>query len=258
MSSIEFLLVKTFGSIVSPPGVNVVLALSALALLSSARRLGALVMFVAVGSLYAFSTGVVASALAGTLYDHPLLSPETDLSGAGAIVAPGGGGQRIDYEGFPTAGGSTLERVRYAADLHRRTGLPLLVTGGSPGPGAAPVAELMVRSLENDFGIAVRFVESRSRNTFENAAYSAVLLAEAGITRIVLVTHASHMSRAMRAFESQGLEVAPAPLRRSPVPLDVRAFLPRASALLVSASVLHEWAGLLWYRVRYGGGRAAP
>lgn len=257
MSSIEFLLVKAFGSIVLPPGVNVVLALSALALLSSVRRLGVLVTFVAVGSLYAFSTWVVAGALAGTLYDHPLLSPATDLSGAGVIAVPGGGGQRIDYEGFPTAGGSTLERVRYAADLHRRTGLPLLVTGGSPGPGILPVAELMVRSLENDFGIGVRFVESRSRNTSENAACSAVLLAEAGITRIVLVTHAHHMSRAVDAFESRGLEVIPAPIKGSPVRPGIRAFLPRASALHTSASVLHEWVGLLWYRVRYGGGRTA-
>lgn len=250
MSSIEFLLVKAFGSIVLPPGINVVLALSALALLSSARRLGALVMLVAVGSLYAFSTWVVAGALVGTLYDHPLLSPETDLSGAGAIAALGGGGHQIDYEGFSTAGGSTLERVRYAADLHRRTGLPLLVTGW-------PVAVLMVRSFENDFGIGVRFVESRSRNTSENAAYSAALLAEAGITRIVLVTHAHHMSRAVDAFESRGLEVIPAPIRRRPVRPSLYAFLPRASALWTSASALHEWVGLLWYRVRYGGGRTA-
>lgn len=257
MSSIEFLLVKALGSIVLPPGVNVVLALLALALLPSARRLGALVMFVAVGSLYAFSTWVAASALAGSLYDHPLLSPGTDLSGVGVIAVPGGGGQLLDYEGFATASGSTLERVRYAADLHRRTGLPLLVTGGSPGPGIPPVAELMVHSLENDFGIGARFVESRSRNTSENAAYSAVLLAEVGITRIVLVTHALHMPRAVGAFESRGLEVVPAPLKRSPVRLDIRAFLPSAAALYASASVLHEWVGRLWYRVRYGRPRAA-
>lgn len=42
----------------------------ALAPLSCARCLGALVMFAAAGSLCAFGTWAAASALAGSLYDH--------------------------------------------------------------------------------------------------------------------------------------------------------------------------------------------
>ena len=251
MSLIEYLLVKALGSILVPPGLNIVLALLALALLRFARRGGALVMFAAAGSLYVLSTGVGAGALERSLYEYPALSPEIDLSGAGAIAVLGGGGARLDYEGSASAGGSTLERLHHAASLHRRTGLPLLVAGGRAAPGRPSAARLMVRSLENDFGLGARFVESRSRTTAENAAHSAGLLAEAGITRIVLVTHGTHMSRAVDAFERQGIEVVPAPVVGLPLRLGVTSFLPRANALATSASALHEYVGRLWYRVRY-------
>ena len=98
------------------------------------------------------------------------------------VLAGGSYRNPLDYEGFDTAGGGSLERLRYAVSLHRRTGLPLLATGGVTVPATPAEAELMARSLKNDFGVGARFVESRSRNTAENAAHSAALLAEAGIT----------------------------------------------------------------------------
>lgn len=253
MDVAEFLLTKAFGSIVVPPGANIVLALLALVLLPFARRLAALVVLVAAGSLYAFSTGVVAGALVRSLHEHPALPAGAELSTAEVIVVLGGGGhpRLLDHEGLETAGGSTLERLRYAASLHRRTGLPLLVTGGSPVSGIPPLAERMARSLKTDFGIDVRFVESRSRNTAENATRSAALLAEAGIAGIVLVTHATHMFRAAGAFESQGLKVVPAPIVAGAAPVGITAFLPRAGALAASVSALHEYIGRLWYQMRY-------
>lgn len=251
MSSFEFALVKTLGALVLPPAANFIVALLALALLPFARRLAVIVLSVSAGSLYVFSTGVGSTALARSLPAYPALSQEADLSTAGAIVVLSGGGHVLDPEGARTASGSNLSRLRHAAFLHRRTGLPLLVAGG----GATPEAELMVRSLENDFGLSARFVERRSRNTAENAAYGAELLAEAGITHIVLVTSRIHMSRAVEAFQRQGLEVTPAPLLlaadRGPFPLHVTAFLPHAHSLMFSARCLHEHIGRLWYRMRY-------
>lgn len=258
MSSFEFALVKAFGSLVLPPGANFVVALLALALLPFARRLAVVVLSVSAGSLYVFSTGIGSAALARSLPAYTVLSQEADLSTAGAIVVLSGGGHMLDPEGVQIASASNFSRLRYAAFLHRRTGLPLLVSGG----GAIPEAELMVRSLENDFGLGARFVERRSRNTAENAAYSAELLAEAGITRIVLVTNGIHMPRAVEAFQRQGLEVTPAPLSsataRHPLPLHLTAFLPHAGRLTFSARCLHEHVGRLWYRMRYRGAGRRP
>ncbi len=252
-SSGEFILVKILKSIVVPPGCNTIVALAGLLLLPFAPRLAAGLALFALGSLYAFSTAIMADALERGLYEHPTLSSRIELSTAEVIIVLGGGGYHapLDYEGVETVGGATLERLRYAASLHRLTGLPLLVTGAGTVPGMPPEAKLMARSLKNDFGIDVRFVESRSRNTAENAANSAALLAKAGITHIVLMTHATHMSRAVDAFERRGLSVLPAPIVTGDVPFSIAAFLPRADALASSAAAFNEYVGRLWYRIRY-------
>ena len=255
MSAAEFFFSEVLGSLVVPPGGCIVLALLGLLLLPFARRFAVFAVTVSAGSLYAFSTWVVADSLSGGLHMYPALPPGAELPEVGAIVVPGGSSYRLplDYEGPNLVGEQTLERLLYAAYLHRRTGLPLLVTGGLPVPGTLPVAQAMARSLKDDFGIGVRFVESRSRNTAENAARSAVLLAEAGITGIVLVTHALHMPRAVEAFKRQGLKVVPAPLVK-PDPLfgtGAGGFLPRASALRASAAAIHEYLGRLGYRLRF-------
>ena len=251
MSSLEFTFVKTLGSLVVPPGANFVVALLALALLPFARRPAVIVLFVAVGSLYLFSTGVVAGALARSV-QYQATSPGVDPSSAGAIVVLGAGSRVLDHQGVPTVGATTLVRLRRAVSLHRRLGLPLLVTGGRQGPGDSSEAELMVYSLENDFGVDARFVESRALNTAENAAYSAALLAEAGITHIVLVTRGTHMSRAVEAFRRQGIEVVPASVTSGAADgVHWTEFLPRATSLGLSARAIYEHVGRLWYWLRY-------
>ena len=104
----------------------------------------------------------------------------------------------------------TLERVRYGARVARLTGLPVLVSGGSPWGGESE-AKLMREALEREFAISVRWAEDRSRNTHENALRSAEILRVAGIHRVVLVGHAFDMPRATAEFADQGIEIIKAP-----------------------------------------------
>jgi uncharacterized SAM-binding protein YcdF (DUF218 family) len=104
----------------------------------------------------------------------------------------------------------TLERVRYGARVARLTGLPVLVSGGSVLEGE-PEAKLMADALEREFGVPVRWIESRSRTTHENAVLSADTLKRERIDRIVLVTHVFDTRRAIAEFETQGLSVVAAP-----------------------------------------------
>ena len=69
----------------------------------------------------------------------------------------------------------------------------------------------MQASLSRDFGVTARWIESRSRDTFQNAQYSAPLLRAQGVTRILLVTDALHEHRAAAEFAAAGLAVRPAP-----------------------------------------------
>ena len=73
------------------------------------------------------------------------------------------------------------------------------------------------------------------------------------IESIVLVTHAYHMARSMRAFEATGLRVVPAPhdWRSGPPGLPYpRDFVPSAQAAQGTWLALHELLGGLWYRLR--------
>lgn len=148
----------------------------------------------------------------------------------------------------------TLERMRRGADLHRRTGLPLLVTGGRLSHRSAePVAELMRAGYAEEFGITVRWVEPASRDTRENATFSAAVLREAGIARVFVVSHAWHLPRALAAFERSGVTPLPAPVRLGPVPDGSFAdWVPTPRSGLDSWYFLREWAGILVYRLRDG------
>ncbi|NKC31740.1 YdcF family protein [Falsiroseomonas selenitidurans] len=150
----------------------------------------------------------------------------------------------------PQPGPLTLDRLRAGAALARESGLPVLLTGGLLPPATTSLAAMMARSLRDDFRLAPRWLEEASRNTWENAALSAPLLHEAGIARVLVVTHAWHMRRALLAFRRAGLDPIAAPVRPSPWPdWTLGAFVPRASGWRDSYFALHEWLGLAYYRL---------
>nr|WP_294553476.1 YdcF family protein [uncultured Rhodopila sp.] len=149
------------------------------------------------------------------------------------------------------AGLLTLERLRTAAALQRKTGLPVLVTGGITESDAAAVGVVMQHTLQNDFNVPVRWVEARSLDTRENALFSADILRAEGIASVYVVTNAWHMRRALVAFEATGLTITAAPtIPEGMAQPDFEGFLPHTSAWQTAYLALHEWIGLIWYRLR--------
>jgi uncharacterized SAM-binding protein YcdF (DUF218 family) len=109
----------------------------------------------------------------------------------------------------------------------------------------------MKQVLEQEFGIPVRWAEGSSNNTLENARLSQQVLQQAGISRIYLVTHAWHMPRAVRSFQSAGLEVIPTPTAYTTrYRTDLLAFVPNAEALGDSRIFMHELVGMFWYQLK--------
>ena len=152
-----------------------------------------------------------------------------------------------EYRGSDTITDSELERLRYTARLHRITGKPILVTGGKLS-NTVPEAIFMKEALEQDFQVPVRWTEEESHDTMENALLSYFVLQPQGVTRIYLVTHASHMVRSKMAFERAGFQVIPAPIhfatRCQWTPLE---FIPSSGAFFASAEAVYEGIGLVWY-----------
>ena len=232
--------------ILLPPVNLAVIALVAL-LLAGKTRVGRIVAVLSCVGLVALSLPVTGLTLLASLDSGPSRSSTPPT----AIVILGGDVKKVNEANGVVIGPWSLERVRAGAALHRSTGLPLLVTGGVVDWTATPIGTLMASSLINDFGVPVRWTESTSFDTWENAEQSAPLLAQDGVRSVFIVTHAWHMRRALLAFRRVGLEATPAPVYPDRWP-DVAPseFVPRVSAWTQSYLGLHEWLGLLYYTVR--------
>lgn len=239
-----------------PPAFNILLAAVGLMAWRSWRRLGATLVVLSLASLYLLSLGSVSRVLLSSLEHYPALDLRA-LEGrdVGAIVVLGAGRRSAAPEfGGDTVNDLALERLRYAARVFRATGSPVLLTGGRVREEDFSEALLMKEAMVDDFRVPVVWTEDRSRNTEENAIYTGELLVEEGITRVLLVTHAWHMPRAVEAFRDAGLEVLPGPtgfIR----PSSARGgpsmgWLPTAGALRRSAWAIHEYLGRAWYQLR--------
>jgi uncharacterized SAM-binding protein YcdF (DUF218 family) len=225
---------------VLPPAGPILLALTGIAMSGRHPRRGRAVTLLGVASLLLLSMPVVAALLIRALDRSPPLDMKR-ASNAQAIVILGGGTRHYAPEfGGETMNVLTLERVRYGARLARATGLPVLVSGGSVGT-ASPEAPLMRNALVNEYGIAVRWIETRSRDTHENAVESAAILKPDGVKRVILVGHSFDFPRVRNEFEAAGVDVIPAPMGTpSRAPVQVRDFLPTPAGLQLSYYALYE------------------
>ncbi len=235
--------------ILPPAGPLLAMAAGLLLALTPFERTGFALVAAGLLALYLVSAPWFGSRLLQALDQFPLLDPESpEARAAGAIVILDAGRHGAPPErGGDTVSPYTLERLAAGADIHRRLELPVLVTGDG-------ARELMAEVLESSFGVPVRWLEVASRDTHENAVLSARLLREAGIGRVVLVTHFWHMPRAAAAFRHAGLEAVPAPMGfigRVRTEAGLMALVPTARVLLSSYLALHEWLGIVWYRLRH-------
>lgn len=243
-----WLLKTLFGTALLPP-TNALLLLGLAGIYRKRRWAFGLALFAGLLML-AQSLPPVANGLMTTLEAQAGAVP-SEPGKAQAIVVLGSGlsVNALEYGG-DTANDRSLIRLRYGAVLARRWQLPVLVTGGTPLNAERSEADAMSDILEQEFGVPVRWRETQSRDTADNAAMSAQLLKAAGIRRVVLVTQAFHMPRAQRLFEAAGLEVVPAPTdfkARQTKPLSPFDWLPQARALHNSYYALHEWLGIAWF-----------
>ncbi|MER2554782.1 MAG: YdcF family protein [Thauera sp.] len=247
-----FWLKKLLAVLALPPLLPLLPIVLGLLVLRRRPRLGALLAWGGVALnlllIMPFSVGWLVARV-----EYPHLLDASRLREAQAIVVLGAGKRSHAPEfGGETVNRLALERLRYTAALARQTGLPVLVSGGAPA-GDTPEALLMERLLHDEHGVGPRWVETASRDTRENARFSAVPLQAAGVRRIVLVTHAMHMDRARSEFEAVGLVVIPAPTAwlgggDRPGTDDALPLLPSQNTAYAGWFALHELLGQLAYR----------
>ena len=196
-----------------PPVPLLLLMLLGARLILSRRGLGwLLVLLGAVGIWLSACTGVSEWLSRAVLHPPPALSKdaiarlktEAKAQPGVTILVLGGG---VDAQA-PEYGGASLsrlslERLRYGVWLARETGAPLAFTGGTgwASEGGTSEAEVAERIAAREFGLPLKWIETQSRDTRQNAIRSVALLRKSGTTRAVLVTHGWHMPRALRLFD---------------------------------------------------------
>ena len=191
--------------------------------------------------------------------------PDPDPPVADVIVVLGGGieppvASRAEIEAL----GFARSRMVHAAQLFQRGKAPrvLICSGSGEDPlhnsAEAPELSELLRAL----GVPKEAIleERRSRNTFENAVEAKRVLGPLGINRILLVTSALHMPRAVGVFRQQGFDTVPAPtdfkvLYRPHRWHDLTfpgmifsALIPSADALVSTTNALRERLGIAVYR----------
>lgn len=261
LQNLELGSLKGYAAALVLPPVPLVLMVLLGALLLRRKRLlaGWLLLWLAVLGLWFGSTLLLGNALtmllvkpppalsAGAVADLKAVAPAQKT----AIVVLGAGREPFAPEyGLSNLSGLSMERLRYGVWLAKATGLPLAFSGGV-GHGAdegTTEAETAARIAASEFGRPLKWIESRSRDTSENAQFSVGLLRDAGIERVVIVTHGFHMRRAVAAFQRalarQGVAMAlvPAPMDMAPRPHN---WLPSAEGYFRVRMALREWLGML-------------
>lgn len=248
---------------VYPLGLACLLLIAAL-IFQRRARLRNILIVLAVMILWIGSNRWVASALIRSLEWQYL--PLANIPPADAIVVLGGGTDAPEYPRPSVELNGAGDRVLYAARLYKEGKAPhILLSGGYitwMGSKATTPAQDMAEIL-GVMGIPQEalWLQGASQNTHEDALYSSQMLKEKGIRRVILVTSAIHMPRAVPLFQHEGIEVIPAPtdysitqaewqdLTRGSLAEQLINLMPNSSYLRSTSTALKEYLGMFVYRL---------
>lgn len=252
---------KVFSSLLSFPGLFLLIALFITVYLFTKKQ-PVYIRLISLGNLimmFILFTSIGTNFLVLPLERIYLDTGFGDYQEEYPIVVLGGG---IKYAGENSVlSPYSLQRLVKGLELYHEKKRPLILSGGvAIGQDGFSEARLAAQWLEK-MGVDREdiIIEDQSRTTYENALYTKKYLeeyiatgwsAEPGGVKVYLVTNALHLPRAVRAFRKQGIEVIPV---SSGVVVDHSkswlSYLPNRDALCGNLMAIHEWFGLLWYKI---------
>lgn len=205
---------------------------------------------VAVTALLAGSLPFVANLLLAPLENaYPARSAGT-LPPADAVLVLGGIMSQTKELGLTTEWGEAVERFEAGVSIvSLDKARVLLFTGDKRGSeGTALQREAVLRGVPP----ARVAVIGSAGNTSDEAEQLRRYASEHGLKRVILVTSAWHMPRAVRLFRVPGVEIVPFPVDFRSIPsrqLPYMEYLPTANALWKTELALRECYGIAYYSV---------
>jgi uncharacterized SAM-binding protein YcdF (DUF218 family) len=189
-----------------------------------------------------------------------------EMPSAEVIVLLGGATESASFPRATVEVNGAGDRILYANHLFRQGKAQyILLSGGSIDwleTGNTPAQDMADILLELGVPEENLWLENTSKNTYENALECKKILNEHKIDRIILLTSASHMPRALALFEKQGLQVIPAPTDYSITQANWEQLthpnlatlfinlLPSIDSMNLTTKTLKEYIGILVYTMR--------
>ncbi|NNC99818.1 MAG: YdcF family protein [Gammaproteobacteria bacterium] len=250
----QVLVIKIISALLYPLGLVVLLAtLGWIFGIFRWKKIGRSLTLVSILILLLSSNPNVAKWLVKSLEQQ---YPQRDLGSTekhDAIVVLGGGLRIPLPPALYTQIGSGSDRLWHAVRLYRAGKADEIILAGGN------IFELLdfqgeayyASELLQQWGIpkSAIFIEANSRTTRQNARNTARYLAERDIRKILLVTSAYHMPRAIAAFGQLSLVITPASadilIRNYSLP-EVLQWVPSAPALAQTTLAVHEYYGM-WF-----------
>lgn len=219
------------------------------------RKSGTVIATAGIVWVVAWSLPATSLWLGGALESRYPYQMAPDLPKADAIVVLGGNTANGRANWFlPYDKDTAVVRVDRALELYEAGRAPRILLSGGALEGDVSEARGMAHTLKLQ-GVPddALVLENFSRTTYENATQSEETLHEHGFQRILLVTSALHMPRAIAAFSKQGVAAIPAaapPQIVLPQDGSITPWLPHMRTLDASRSIIKEYAGLFVYWLR--------
>lgn len=185
---------------------------------------------------------------------HPYKAPR-DLPRADVIVIFGGNTQANRANWFePYNRATAVDRIDLAEALYLAGRAPRILISGSALEGKVSEAQMIARLLrQRGIPDSVLLLENNSRNTYENARFTDIIMRGQKLKSALLVTSALHMPRAAASLQKRGIQVTAAagkPQIVLPSKNPPELWRPHFRSLEASRTIIKEYLGLFGYWIR--------
>lgn len=236
-----------------PPVLSAwLVAFALLALALGRRRTAAGIALAAVAWTGLWSLPSCSDWLRDTLTErNPVVADARLLPKADAIVVLGGG-DTYHWMDRPEVEADDLpySRVAAGARAYEAGRAPLVILSGGRGIRHTEADGMATAMRRLGVPASALLLERHSRDTRDNALFTARLAQARGIRRVLLVTSAVHMTRASLWFRDAGIAVTPVSVPEPSPRAGAARWVPSRAALWRSGRALKEYAGLLGAVVR--------
>ena len=150
------------------------------------------------------------------------------------------------------------DRMIFAEQLYYQGKIKKILISGGNGTliknsycEAKEIKEHLIRNKIPEKDI---WIESTSRNTYENASNSAKILKDKEVKSILLITSAIHMRRSLFCFNK--VNIRPTPFSTD-YTAEIRKFnleymlIPSIEGFVKWQDIIHEWIGYIVYKIKF-------